>query len=49
MTPAAPASAPVAIGPCLLTVAPGIFLFASARPKAARTKVEALIALPGMR
>jgi hypothetical protein len=49
MTPAAPASAPVAIGLCLLAVAPGSFLFASARPKAARTRVEALVALPGMR
>jgi hypothetical protein len=48
MTPAAPASAPAAIGLCSPAVAPGSFLFASARPKAARTKVEALVALPGM-
>jgi hypothetical protein len=49
MSPAAPASAHAAIGLCSPSVAPGSFLSASARPKAARTKVEALIALPGMR
>jgi hypothetical protein len=49
MTPVAPASAPAAIGLSSPAVAPGSFLFAPARPKAARTKVEALIALPGMR
>lgn len=47
MTPAAPASAPAAIGLCSPAVAPGSF--ASPLPKAVRTRVEALVALPGMR